>query len=204
VWTAPPSDTIESNPALPRSFDVTSQPDYWSVQAYVAVLDALIPHGYGNKPGDRYYPSRGFTFCNIFIWDATAAMGVEIPHYYNPNTGGKLEMTDPNALEMSEYRLYTWLEEFGEQHGWIEVLSPEAAQQYTNSGRPAIATSPNHCAMIRPSDGTGEIKVAQAGGNVAGYFGSSSPIYTTSNISLSYAFATPLANNQVRYYVYAG
>ena len=47
-----------------------------SAANYNAVLDQF---SVGNNP--RYARRNGNTYCNIFVWDATRAMGAEIPHW---------------------------------------------------------------------------------------------------------------------------
>lgn len=103
---------------------------------YDAVLDQL---DVANNP--RYARRGGSTWCNIFVWDATRAMGAEVPHWYR---GREL---DANAM-------HRWLANEGPAQGWRRVGADEAQAQ-ANLGRPAMATWYNpggvgHMAMVRP------------------------------------------------------
>lgn len=123
------------------------------------------------------------TFCNIFVWDVTRAMGAEIPHWVN-------QAGAPGGPGMEGYRelnangVCQWLEQHGTQYGWREV-SAEEAQRLANQGQPAVAawdsrsSRAGHVAMVRPGEynpATGPV-IAQAGGTnfnrgtVAGGFG---------------------------------
>jgi hypothetical protein len=106
------------------------------------------------------------TYCNIFVWDVTRAMGAEIPHWVdaagNPAPDGTGRELDANAL-------IEWLESCGPAHGW-EPVDEEAAQSLANRGRPVVAAWVNpggigHVAIVRPgeiSDVEGPV-IAQSG-----------------------------------------
>lgn len=123
----------------------------------------------------RYARRDGNTYCNIFVWDATRAMGAEIPHWVD---GREL---DANSCSR-------WLATTGVRNGWSRV-SAEEAQESANEGQPTVATwrNPNgigHIAMVRPGTLTAEgPAIAQAGsrnfnrGHVADGFGSRTPEY---------------------------
>ncbi|MDR1064870.1 MAG: hypothetical protein LBL25_00695 [Oscillospiraceae bacterium] len=123
----------------------------------------------------RYAPGRnGHTYCNIFVWDVTRALGCEIPHYISssgapmeyPNTAGASEL---NALSMGR-----WLASSGKSYGWTEA-TPEQAQLHANLGKPAVAVSSavSHISMVVPSaveyDPRRGVTVAQAGSYVTNY-----------------------------------
>ena len=117
----------------------------------------------GNNP--RYEPRDGNTYCNIFAWDVTKAMGAEIPHWVdangNPAAQGKGRELDANDTN-------TWLNQHGEKNGWRKV-SAEEAQRLANEGHPAVASWNNpdgigHIAVVRPGEVTGNgPSIAQAG-----------------------------------------
>ena len=123
----------------------------------------------------RYARRDGNTYCNIFVWDATKAMGAEIPHWVN---GNELDANDTNA----------WLRNHGAAHGWRKA-TPAEAQTSANRGEPAVASWSNpggigHIAMVRPGELTGNGPAsAQAGGHnfnhghIANGFGSRHPSY---------------------------
>ena len=90
------------------------------------------------------------TYCNIFVWDVTRAMGVEIPHW---SREGK-ERHEVRANEMAEL-----LRKHGRALGWKSV-SADDAQKMANRGCPTIAIWQNpdypksdaagHVAIVRP------------------------------------------------------
>ena len=53
-----------------------------------ALLDRLIEQ-FDVENSARYTPHKhgGDTYCNIFVWDVTSALGAEIPHYVDAQTG---------------------------------------------------------------------------------------------------------------------
>ncbi|MCL1905505.1 MAG: hypothetical protein FWG06_00685 [Clostridiales bacterium] len=127
------------------------------------------------ESAERYRPYRdGNTYCNIFVWDVTRALGCEIPHYvekengdprYYPNVKGAYEL-DANGTA-------DWLRRRGADYGWREITAAEA-QQYANAGHPVVSAWRNggggagHVQMVCPSRGGGYdpvrgVTVAQAG-----------------------------------------
>ena len=129
------------------------------------------------ESNERYRPHRlgkGDTYCNIYVWDVTRAMGAEIPHYIDAGTWEAKYYPDTNgAIEMGATRMCQWLEKKGASYGWREV-SAEEAQRMANQGKPAVAVMPTHVQMVCPSkDGTYHpqkgVTVAQAGSQVIGY-----------------------------------
>lgn len=81
----------------------------------------------------RYQPRNGATFCNIFCYDWSRAMGVEIPRVVD-----KQEQTINLTIQ--------WLKERGPDAGWF----PGAGQ----AGEPSIVTwrnpdGPGHVAVVR-------------------------------------------------------
>ena len=120
---------------------------------------------YDKKTGKKY---EHLTWCNIFAWDATEAMGAEIPHWYNPSTGEPMAVGANGALEMGTERMNTWMSQFGSKYGWREMTAQEA-QMAANSGKPTIALSKGHVAMVVPAEegfnpNTNGPRITQAGG----------------------------------------
>ena len=116
----------------------------------------------GTEP--RYQPRNGATFCNIFAWDFTAAMGVEVPHWVDlddqPSKAGV-------GHELSANAVLDWLRTTGLERGWREVVAVEAELQASN-GHPTLAVlhvvPHGHLAVVMPSrpDSPG-LRVSQAG-----------------------------------------
>ncbi|MBI5549324.1 MAG: hypothetical protein HY901_36020 [Deltaproteobacteria bacterium] len=105
------------------------------------------------------------TYCNVFVWDATRALGCEVPHWVT-NAEGK-------RVETSALGVIHWLRSFGPAQGWYRV-SREDAMAGANGGWPVVACwenaertrdgrlKPSHVAMLLPPNGT-ECRIAQAG-----------------------------------------
>jgi hypothetical protein len=84
----------------------------------------------------RYRPTGFGTFCNIFVWDVSRAVGSELPHWVY-RTGHALEgMPVPPELgmkerlaagrELSANRLIEWIiahEGDAAYHGWLQVAT---------------------------------------------------------------------------------
>ena len=156
-------------PAVPAITNVEGERD---PALYRAVLDQ-----FNVEKAGRYRPFRnGYTYCNIYVWDVTSAMGAEIPHYTDPATGEPRYYPDiRGANELGAISIDAWLREYGEAYGWREV-DAQTAQRYANTGRPAVTTagSIGHVQMVCPSnDGSYDevrgVTVAQAGSKVTNY-----------------------------------
>lgn len=142
----------------------------------------------------RYTPRDGHTFCNIFAWDVSIAMNVELPRFVEVNkvgdheeatgkalgrnaAGHKVYTSDATATELNANRLAIWLKAQGFNYGWKSV-TPETAQERANQGYMTIGVideSPNigHVHIVRPApDGkkynpAKGVYIAQAGGSSA-------------------------------------
>ena len=160
---------VESYPPVPQgphaaTSDITSQ------EAWVPV-DAPTTNAAGNRSADAYsqvidqfdvennprYAQRdGNTYCNIFAWDVTRAMGAEIPHYRE------------DGSEMDANGVADWLAGEGEAHGWHPV-SEQEAQAMANQGKPVVVSWKNeggigHIGVVRPGEmGENGPNLAQAG-----------------------------------------
>ena len=117
-----------------------------SGEAYTRIIDHFNVADPFNR---RYAATEGMTFCNIFAWDVSRAMNVEIPRWING------EKTWTNSI-------YEWLSDpvQGRFLGW-ETVEPYSAQEEANKGYPVVVmTVPKngrlgHMAMVIP--GPGEI-----------------------------------------------
>lgn len=160
----PSSSWLPSNPSL------TNHVGERSAQAYESVIDQ-----FGVETNERYRVNKngtGDTYCNIFAWDVTRAMGAEIPHFINAATGVPMASAGANAKELDANGVNDWLNGNGAAYGWRKATAEEA-QQYANAGMPAVTSWKNpsghgHLQVVRPSaDGTYDqtrgVAIAQAG-----------------------------------------
>jgi len=190
---------LTGNAVLPIEFwkpttpSVTSNEDNRSPERYRSVINQFRV-----ETAERYRPQReGNTYCNIFVWDVTSAMGAEIPHYTDPVTGEARYYPDiRGARSMGAIATCSWLATHGESYGWREV-DAETAQMHANQGRPAItsAGSIGHVQIVCPSlngeyDPVKGVTIAQAGSRVTNY----------THISSIYG-ANTLKNN-IRYWIH--
>lgn len=99
--------------------------------ALAAVIDGLDVTG-----NPKYQPANGTTFCNVFVQDVMAGLGLELPPLSANDTGDWLASSAGAAA------------------GWTEV-DEQTAQDNANAGGPVIASwvNPNghgHMAVVRP------------------------------------------------------
>jgi hypothetical protein len=88
----------------------------------------------------RYQKNSTTTFCNIYVSDVTAALGVPIPRWLN---GEKMRATT----------ILGWIQTSEAiEHGW-HMVSAEEAQSKANLGIPTVAITPGHIGMIVPGEG---------------------------------------------------
>ncbi len=99
----------------------------------------------------RYAPKGNDTYCNIFVWDVTKAMGVEIPHVIDKDGNSIPWKSGEDEQLVTE--MITWLDTHGKDKGWRKATALEA-QEMANNGHPAIAIQANyphgHVAVVRP------------------------------------------------------
>ncbi|EGO62817.1 hypothetical protein, partial [Acetonema longum] len=167
---------------------VTPQYIYLSGKRTAEAYNQLIDQ-FDVEHNPRYVPRDDQTFCNIFVWDVSVAMGVELPRWVEVNQVGDVEDATGKALgrtpaghviaegvetatELNAARLAKWLNAQGENYGWREV-TPQEAQQRANQGYMTLSASVEikHIQVIRPTpDGRdyGEgVYLAQAGSSYA-------------------------------------
>lgn len=167
--------TSASTPTTPA---VTSSLQNRSPERYRAVIEQFQVDS-----AKRYMVNKrgnNDTYCNIFLWDVTSAMGAEIPHYTDWETGTPLSYENiDSAKQMNANRISDWLNSHGPKYGWYEV-TPEQAQQLANEGRPAVTVWKNptgghgHVQVVSPStsgayDSSRGVAIAQAGRNLTDY-----------------------------------
>lgn len=158
----------ESNkrPWVPIDVPVQSHTGERDPNLYAAVINQ-----FGVESNPRYAQNqqgKGETYCNIFVWDATRAMGAEIPHWVDKN--GNPGSPGNGNRELDANGTIRWMQVHGEQQGW-KAVDATTAQAMANQGQPVVATMHNpggigHVAMVRPgeyADGQGPA-IAQSGG----------------------------------------
>ena len=150
------------------------------------------------ETAERYRPFRnGNTYCNIFVWDVTSAMGAELPLYTVRETGEpRFYPNTRGARSMGAIAMCSWLSTHGARYGWREVDAP-TAQAHANRGRPAItsAGSLGHVQMVVPSreggfDPSRGVTIAQAGRTNTNY------------THISSIYSGNALNNSVRYWIH--
>ncbi|HEX8821949.1 MAG TPA: LysM peptidoglycan-binding domain-containing protein, partial [Archangium sp.] len=159
---SPASGTTNTNAWIPVDAPVRGNPSNRNADNYSQVIDQFSVN---NNP--RYQPRGGNTYCNIFAWDVTRAMGAEIPHWVD-GAGNPAGVGAPGARELDANGGHRWLETQGQNHGWREVSAQEA-QNLANQGHPTVASWNNpggigHIAVVRPGELTDRgPAIAQAG-----------------------------------------
>jgi LysM repeat protein len=117
----------------------------------------------------RYLAGRGNTYCNIFVWDVSRAMGAEIAHWID-SSGNIAVPFAPHANEININGGVNWMNDHGvTQRGWKVTTAPEA-QNAANQGLLAVVMWKNptgghgHTAVVRPGsiNDKGPV-IAQAG-----------------------------------------
>ncbi|MDE0882776.1 MAG: peptidoglycan-binding protein [Myxococcota bacterium] len=158
----PANGTTNTRAWIPVDAPVQSEVGSRSASRYDQVLNQFAV---GSNP--RYSPRGGNTYCNIFAWDVTRAMGAEIPHWVDQQ-GNQTRQGSPGAWEMNANATNRWLHNQGAAKGWRQVTGREA-QSHANSGAPAVVSWKNpsgigHIGMIRPGEFTARgAALAQAG-----------------------------------------
>lgn len=131
-----------------------------------AYVDVVKQFDVVNNP--RYKPSKlgfGETYCNIFCWDVTFALGCEIPHWVDP-FGNRVAVG--KGKELNANATFDWLGAKGfNDLGWM-VVSEKTAINRASFGFPTVVIWKNpggigHVAIVMPS--TGAAMISQAGKN---------------------------------------
>lgn len=166
----PSSSWIASNPPL------TNHVGNRSAGTYRSVIEQ-----FNVENNERYRVGKvngSDTYCNIFAWDVTRAMGAEIPHYVYESTGEPAQAGGAGISEQTANDVNDWLNIYGAKYGWKKVAAEEA-QYYANQGMPAVTSWKNrnghgHLQVVSPSM-NGEynadkgVAIAQAGRQLIDY-----------------------------------
>jgi hypothetical protein len=162
----PAPGTTETRRSFPTNPPLHSEPGQRSPTLYDNVINQFAA---GNNP--RYAHRNGSTYCNIFAWDVTRAMGAEIPHWVDAS--GNPTMLKGNELNANAVN--EWLHKHGARFGWRKSTLSDAVDQ-ANQGCPVVASWANaggigHIAVIRPGIATAAEGpwMAQAGATNANY-----------------------------------
>lgn len=96
----------------------------------------------------RYQPGNGSTYCNIYAYDFCFHTNVYLPRvWWTSKTLIEFSKTpgyDPkpvyaeNVLELNANALYDWLNEWGDDFGWIRTFDINELQQKVNEGRVGV------------------------------------------------------------------
>jgi peptidoglycan hydrolase-like protein with peptidoglycan-binding domain len=157
-------DKAPWNAVIPKFEYISGKRD---PKSYNKLIDQF--HVNDNK---RYEPRNGNTYCNIFAWDVSIAMGVELPRFVKVKLGhpedptgealgrtSKGNKVDPpmeaTATELDANKLAIWLKSQGKNCGWEKLKTPEQAQKYANQGYMTLGIideSPKigHVIIVRP------------------------------------------------------
>ena len=179
----PASGTTSTSRALYSHPPLTNAPGQRDAVIYEQLINQFAV---GDNP--RHLAGQGKTYCNIFVWDVTRAMGVEIPHWID-NAGKIAAPGSPQAFEININGGVNWMKSHGvPQHAWRKV-SPSEAQGAANQGLISVVMWKNptgghgHTGVIRPGSATNKgPELAQAGrhnfnwGHVTDGFGNLGPL----------------------------
>jgi hypothetical protein len=148
--------------------DVQVPSSGWGVNPAQSVIPQLTSQSY-NRSADRlvrvfkqfnvesnprYASTSTATYCNIFVWDVTSALGAMIPHWVYSD-GHAAQPFAKGASELNANATSNWLDRYGNSNGWY-LATPETAQSYADQGKPAIVIWKNptgesgHMAIVRP------------------------------------------------------
>ena len=133
-------------PWLPADAPLKSTPSERSPALYDGVINQFAVEK--NPRYRRNQQGKGETYCNIFVWDVTRAMGAEIPHWVDPNNDTSVL---GKGIELHANAVIQWLQ----PRGSLKRVDPERAQNLANQGFPVVVTRLNpggigHIAVVRP------------------------------------------------------
>lgn len=155
-----PNAWVEANPDF-----INGPEDRAAVNYVVAAKQFDVENNPRYVKGHDGNPNNGLeTYCNIFLWDVTKAMSVEVPHWVDPATG--IEVPMGKGKELSANGICDWFEAHGMTFGWMKCGEKQARKRAT-AGFPTVGLWKNpggigHVVMVLP--GTDFTHVAQAGG----------------------------------------
>lgn len=182
----PAPGTTNTNAAQVTNPPLRGDPKNRNADTYNQVINQFAVGNNGRyTPRDSNGDGTRDTFCNIFLWDVTRAMGAEIPHWVDGNGNS---VAPGKGREMNANSTVDWMHKHGESKGWRKVTAEEA-QKMANEGHPSVALWKNpggigHVAVVRPGEVTAQgPSSAQAGGknfnnkHIKDGFGNAKPEY---------------------------
>lgn len=116
-------------------------------------------------PRDLNKDGKQDTFCNIFTWDYSRAMGCEIPHWVGAN--GAITAVGMGK-ELNANATVDWIREYGSVYGWRKITENEA-REAAGRGYPTVVLWQHHggighVAVVYPSPKLNDVTlIAQAG-----------------------------------------
>lgn len=152
-WVPVPTFNYTSDPSR-RS------PDLYDLCCRQFAVETDIRYQRGHDPTQ---PKQ--TYCNIYLWDCTRALGCEIPHWVYLD-GRPAPMGHGNR-ELSANGTCEWLRVYGSTYGW-QPADMLMVLTHVREGKPAVVTFENpggtgHVAMVLPTAITPPPHIAQAG-----------------------------------------
>lgn len=154
---APAPGTTEARRSFPTSPPVRGDPSNRNRMLYDNVINQFAV-AVNPRYAQRYDENGRMksTYCNIFCWDVTRAMGAEIPHWVS-RTGEPVAVGKGNEMNANDTN--DWLQRHGARYGWRRVADQNEAQALANRGHPTIASMKKpggigHLAVIRPGEVT--------------------------------------------------
>jgi len=176
------SKKIARSQASGRAFPLNEagQPDRDGATdaAKVADLTAIIKHLNVEKSA-RYIASGGATFCNIYAYDYCFLAGVYLPRVWwmrkaiaTLAAGGSVTPKyNETVSELNANSLYNWLEEFGQDFGWVRTFDLTDLQNAAGTGQVCIVCAqrtelnrPGHICAVVPETQSHQAK--RSGANV--------------------------------------
>jgi len=149
-------------PCIPSITNTASQR---SAVNYVAVAKQFDVENNPRYARGHAKPGVGReTYCNIFLWDVTLAMGCEIPHWIDPATFVSVPMG--KGREQDANTVCDWMAQHSLSNGWM-VCGEKQARLRASGGFPTVVAWKNpggigHVAVILP--GSDFTHIAQSGG----------------------------------------
>ena len=137
--------------ALPESGRYRDSHHYIETIQYLHPLESLRYQPYKKKQSDSY---PEMTYCNIWAWDVTRCMKVEIPRWMN---GVKTDAE--SIIPLLSGSVGTFL-------GWKESFFLDAQNQ-ANSGIPTVLVDPGHISVVMPGPDAHDPLLANVGRIVA-------------------------------------